>query len=302
MVKATQNIKAPDFKALLKAELAKRCRKNPKFSLRAFAKMLGTDSSSLSKILSGKRGLSRANFESFSEILGLMPEEKEKFLLQELDGILNDSKGSEFIALQCSSEDQIIASSDWLHVAMLEATKLGLTGGLKVNSTLAKRFNVSVHEVDDAISRLVRLGMLESDGQGFFKEAKAYSTLNLGVTSAPLRRRQTAFIEKSLSALEECPADLRDHSGLTLAFSLCDLAAVKEFIRRFRRDFNAKFSQNNEADLIYQLNIQFFPLENLSLQKSVKEKSGPQKSSTGFIQRNKTIHHKDHRRNVPRSH
>ncbi len=40
-----------DFRIFLQEELVLRCKKNPKFSMRAFARMLGVENSALSKII-----------------------------------------------------------------------------------------------------------------------------------------------------------------------------------------------------------------------------------------------------------
>ena len=45
----------PTFRLLLANELARRCLRNPRYSLRAFARALGTDHASLSQIIRGRR-------------------------------------------------------------------------------------------------------------------------------------------------------------------------------------------------------------------------------------------------------
>lgn len=47
-----------DYRAVLKAELSRRKVKNPRYSLRAFARDLDLDSSGIHRVLLGKTGLS----------------------------------------------------------------------------------------------------------------------------------------------------------------------------------------------------------------------------------------------------
>src|SRR5438105_2196819 len=68
-----------DFRLYLQSELVRRCKSNPKYSLRAFAKFLGTDSSRLSKILKDVRPVGGKLIEQFGSRLGLNPIDIESF-------------------------------------------------------------------------------------------------------------------------------------------------------------------------------------------------------------------------------
>lgn len=74
-----QNQGVPDYRIILRSELAERCKHNPNYSLRAFARDLGIAPSRVSEILSGKQGLSRKAALSIAERLGLSTEEAEAF-------------------------------------------------------------------------------------------------------------------------------------------------------------------------------------------------------------------------------
>src|SRR5262245_40700147 len=70
---------------LLQQELARRCAKNPGYSLRAFSRALGLSPTVLSLVLSGKRPLSKKAVAKVVEVLGLGPEEKAE-LIQNREG------------------------------------------------------------------------------------------------------------------------------------------------------------------------------------------------------------------------
>ncbi len=73
-----------DFVQVLKTELVRRSQKNPRYSLRSFAKFLEIDSSALSKILNRKRPLGQRSIRRFAERIGLAQEEVATFLPSDL--------------------------------------------------------------------------------------------------------------------------------------------------------------------------------------------------------------------------
>ncbi len=68
------------FAAVLRAELTRRCARNPSYSLRAFARALDTDHATLSQILRGRRALTRDTIVQLGERLGLEPARIEAFV------------------------------------------------------------------------------------------------------------------------------------------------------------------------------------------------------------------------------
>ena len=64
-----------DLRALLGAELRRRRERNPRYSLRAFARTLGTHHSTLSRILDGRRRLTPRAVRRLGPRLGLAPPE-----------------------------------------------------------------------------------------------------------------------------------------------------------------------------------------------------------------------------------
>ena len=66
-------LQTTDFRVHLQNEFIDRCKKNPRYSLRAFARSLEIDSSSLSRLLNGKRMVSKTMHLVLGEKLGLAP-------------------------------------------------------------------------------------------------------------------------------------------------------------------------------------------------------------------------------------
>ncbi|MFK8139379.1 MAG: hypothetical protein AB8E15_13550 [Bdellovibrionales bacterium] len=69
------------YRTVLNRELTRRVSKNPRYSLGAYSRLLGCDTSYLSKLNSGKIILSLRLASNFSESLGLSENEKRDFIL-----------------------------------------------------------------------------------------------------------------------------------------------------------------------------------------------------------------------------
>jgi uncharacterized protein (TIGR02147 family) len=249
------------FRVLLLEELEKRCKRNPKYSLRTFARFLGTDSSSLSKILNAKREFSRRNIEKFAQKLGLSPQEIRAYIVEtSVNGMQSTIKrqGASASDHRTLTEDQFRVLSDWLHVAILEVTKMKSFSSKSL--WMSKSLGVSPSEVSIAVERLLRVGMLERNEKNSLAEAKNYTTIGNVPTDASLRKLQQSFLEKASTALDHCDVSRRDHSGVTLAFNSENIQEAKKSIQEFRRWFNKTYSLEANADSVYQLGIQFFPL------------------------------------------
>ncbi len=70
-LKAPKNLE--QFRLSLQSELVRRMRVNPKYSLRAFARFLEIDPSSLSQYLRGRRKFTEKQVETLALKLGLSP-------------------------------------------------------------------------------------------------------------------------------------------------------------------------------------------------------------------------------------
>ena len=76
------------FREFLQRELARRCADNPQYSLRAFARSLRTDHSTLSQILRAKRRLTAETIRALASELQVSAADIEAFVAREaqLDG------------------------------------------------------------------------------------------------------------------------------------------------------------------------------------------------------------------------
>lgn len=246
--KATLN-----FKDFLKRELSRRCEQNPAYSLRAFAKQLGISHTSLSQILAGKRPLSSKAQKQMALALNVSIEQFVKFKIP-----TNIKFEERFEPLDI---DKFEFLSDWYHDAILELTRLRCFK--PEPKWIARVLDVNVNQINLAIERLTKLGLLKIERTGEWKDLSVNNTNNhVGeFTNSALKRYQKDILNKSAQALETLPRDQRDHTSLMLNFSRAEIKKAKELIKKFRTEFSAA-AQNCEqvADDVYTLQISFFPI------------------------------------------
>jgi len=145
-----------DFRRQLQHELARRCAKNPKYSLRAFAKNLGVNHSTLSQLMRGRRPLTRQAVERLGARMKLSTGEIARFASSLARPVQPDGTIREASLL---AHDTACAIAQWQHHAILELLKLP---EFRPDSRwIARVLDLSVDEVNLSLQRLLRLGMLE---------------------------------------------------------------------------------------------------------------------------------------------
>lgn len=239
------------FEQFLRAELVRRCRKNPKYSLRAFALSLGVGSSYLSKLLNGKRPVTTRVIQKFKTPLALAPDQVEAFNANLADG------GFRSFSVEPLDLDRFKLIADWYHFAILE---LVTVNGFAVSAgAISQALGISPHEAGDALERLTRLGFIAPEGSTSHTPPNL-STLGPDFTISAAKRQQAQFLGKAIEALENVPFGFRDQSGMTLAIPVSRLKEANERIRKFRREFTAAMQRPGARDAVYQLSVSFYPL------------------------------------------
>ncbi len=229
------------LKIELETELKKRREKNPNYSLRRFAQVVGVNSGTLSQILTGKRSLSLEIQNKIWAKLGKPP-------------VQQFSSKEKTEPLQ-SDIFQMIA--DWSHFAVLELFEL--RDYQPDTKWMGRKLGLSPFEISLALERLVRIGLLEPKDSFYKVTKKNLSTLGLESTNSALRSLQKQILLKSIEALECMPIEVRDQSTLTIALPKKALPELKKRITQFRRDMNSWISEMKNKDEVYQLTISLFP-------------------------------------------
>lgn len=237
----------------MKRTFAERCRKNPSYSLRAFSRSLGMDSSTVSAILKGKRPLTIKTAQKIVEGLNITnPMEAQAlimgtFVKEEKEALPSYSE----LAMQSAK-----AISSWEHFAILALLEIPDFKGME--RSISERLNIPFGIVSECLVRLEKLDLVKNENGAWKLTGKNMATPSQ-IPSAALREGHRQYISKALESLESDAVDVRDISGITMAVSRSRLSEAKAMIQDFRRRLSA-YLEEGKKDAVYRLNIQLFPL------------------------------------------
>lgn len=253
-------METPYYLQKLTDEFCKRQKLNSAYSLRAFARDLSLDSSELSSVLRGKRKLPIKKADAVCRKLRLSPLEKSEFV-----NSLRFGSGSlkAIAAIPTSHYKELLNDethfriiSEWEYFCLLSLVK-----NKKFKSDpewIASRLDVSLLRVKNILDHLLTAGLIEiKNGKYVLIEEDVKTTED--ISSAALRRSHHEALEMGAKKLDEIPLHLRDFSSATIPIKKADLPKAKELIREFRHKLDA-FLSSDEADEVYQIAIQFYPL------------------------------------------
>ncbi len=237
----------------------KKSQVNPRYSLRAFAKFLKINSSTLAQILSGKRIVSQKYKEKIYQTLGEKPFYEDT----------HKTDKNEHYQIQ---QDIFEIISDLLHYKIMELTFV--KGFQSETRWIAKMLKSDATLTQAAIDRLLRVQLLEKNLDGTLRKTHQKITNDGKLkTSLAHKQLQKQIIEEALGALENYQAEEKDITSMTMCIDIEKLPQARELIKKFRRDLCAYLTSENPSR-IYNLAIQLFPTSEttqLSIVESTKE-------------------------------
>ena len=247
-----------DFRLYLQKELLRRCRKNPAYSVRAFARDARISPSALSSMLRGGRPITNKSRTRVGVALGLKLDEIEKFKAH-VHGNAKAGTALPQHRYRRIAADTFALISEWQHYAILELMK---TKHFSADARwIATRLGLSVHEINMAIERLLRLGLVKKTACGLEDQTEGFSSdLRPGLTTAAQQRFLQAALAKAIESIRLVPVEKRDNTSMILAVNAADLPAAREKIKKFRRTLTRSLERNSELDEVYQLSISLVPL------------------------------------------
>lgn len=256
-----------NYRTQLRETLEERCQKNPRYSLRAFARDLNISAPRLSRILNRRHGLSVDAARTIAARLDLSRPEQELFcaLVESEHGRASISRAtakkraSELAAtFKSMSIDSFRFISDWYHLAILELT---LVEGFKSQPAwIAQQIGITQGEASAAVERLLRMNLLEND-QGTLRATGDHFINPLGTPSDAVRKFHAQILSRAQQALEFQTVEEREFSNLIVALDDESLPRVRELIREFTYRINKEVSNCKPKTRIYNLSIQFFGLQ-----------------------------------------
>jgi uncharacterized protein (TIGR02147 family) len=262
-----------DYRAFLRAyyEAAKRTRRS--FSFRSFAKLAGLRSPNFLKlVMEGARNLGADSVPRFSAALELEADEAEFFAdlvaFNQAASLADKNRAFEriaasrrFRAARRIDGELFAYLSHWYNPAIRElAARADFSEDPRwIAARLQPR--ISPAEAAEAMKLLLSLGLLVRDPKsGRVLRGEPTLTTEHEVRSLGAAAFHRQMIERAAESLESVPAAQRDLAALTVCVSPETAARVKERIHQFREALTEFCDSDTAGAVVYQLNVQWFPL------------------------------------------
>jgi len=242
----------------------RRQRRNPLYSLRAFAKDLKISPSSLSKILKGSRNIPKKSIDFITSKLDLSDQEKRLFTLSGLG-----SKKSVKLFTSAFNGDNVDkidgelyykVISEWEHFALISLIELDSFQSDK--NWISKKLCIKARRLQEVLKNLVEVKMISIEKTGKIKKNVELLDTSNDITSSALKKSHFESLKLAEHKLDDIDIHFRDYSSLTVKTDLAQLPEVKKLIREFQDKLEILLPGTENTE-VYQCNIQLFPLTNL---------------------------------------
>ncbi len=217
-----------NYRSFLRDLLIEKQKKNQKFSLRSFARLIAIQPSYLSMILAGKRDLSEELAHQIAEKLLLEDQATKKFItllrlekassakhreqilseLQIIDPEINTNRDL--------SIDDFRMISEWYHLPLQILVQLEDQPWSE--EWAAKNLGITTHQVIQALERMVALEIMEWKKGSRPKILGGRVSVSSPFKNDALRKYNTQMFEKNIEALTEQNPDERFTGNMNLAF------------------------------------------------------------------------------------
>jgi uncharacterized protein (TIGR02147 family) len=122
------------------------------------------------------------------------------------------------------------------------------------------RPKIKSKEARDALEILQKNGLVRQDEDGHFKPIDALLTTGDAWESEMIKNLQIELVEMGKKALVSVPKQERDVSNLTFCASEKTMRRIADEIAALRQRILAMSENDHEADIVYQCNLQLFPI------------------------------------------
>lgn len=119
---------------------------------------------------------------------------------------------------------------------------------------------IKVRRVKEALTVLFDLGLLERDADGRVRRGDPSLTTGHEVAALGARAYHRQMLERATESMELVDRQQRDISALTVCIEAATVDDLKERIHRFREALLTRCDGDEDPDVVYQVNIQLFPL------------------------------------------
>lgn len=242
------------------------------FTWRDFAKEAGYSSSAYLKLVcDGKTKLSAEGAEKTARAMKLSEFETRYFQLMVAYGNakkFEEKKKAfeEMIALANAQKTSILGGDFYTYFASWKNPVIRELAPVMPHvkpSEIAEQClpDISAAEVTETLNFLTKRGLLVKDKDGAYHQTdKSVSTGPMDVVPEAIRSMHRQMGDFAMKALDELPVSERSFSGLTMGLTQDNYEEIVAEISDFRRRIAAIAAGTGDTEIVYRLNLQFFPL------------------------------------------
>lgn len=240
------------------------------FSYRYMGQKVGLDAGFLVRVIQGKAHLSPKSIPAFTNLCGFTDKQAQYFnalvrygkatSASDIKHYLEDLLFIRGVSAEVLETSQYAFYQQWYHSAIHAMLTFREFSGDYAWLARSLTPRISVKEAKSSIALLAKIGLIAKDQSGAYRATKATVSTGEKWKTAAVREFQRSTIrlaDESLDRHEKC---IRDISTVTISVSRHELPAIKEAIRECRQTILRISSSGKQADSVYQVNFQVFPL------------------------------------------
>lgn len=246
---------------------------SPAFSHRYVVAKAGFKSpNSLKNVINGDRNLSLNGAERFATAFGMKEKERVYFMLlvkfntakssAEKERYLSELKKIRETKPAVSlNNEQLDIMSAWWNLAIREMTGLPDYKNSSLWISRVMTPSVSHKQAAESLTLLKRLGFIDKK-EGRWKPVEKVMQSNPELRHVYASRFHKDMINLGMESIDRFSHEYREISSTTMRINGKDIPAFKKMLQNFRLQMLDFAANSQDADQVFQLNFQFFPLVN----------------------------------------
>lgn len=242
------------------------------FSFRYFSQRAGFASPNFLKlVIEGKRNLSDDSIPRFTSALKLSGSESEFFThLVHFNQAKTPSQRTEsaqlmlrtkgFLKVHPLQQAEFAYYANWYYIPIREL--VGFPDFQEDSQWIANRLRpkVSFEQAQQALHDLEALGLLKRNAAGRLSQTQRTVTTSNEVSSSAVARYHKDMMNLAMDSIDHVPRTQREISAACVPISKVTAAKIKAMIQDFRQQILALANEDNSPEVIYQINMQLFPM------------------------------------------
>ncbi len=261
-----------DYRAYLSDYYAFQKKRKRNFNHRYFADKAGISSSSfLSRVIDGKRNLTRPMIEKFASALELSSKEKEFFrhLVLFNQAKTAEEKTEHYAAMRGLSgavhekflqADQYDYFKCWYAPVVREL--ICIHDFQNDFQTIAASVvpSITARQARETVDLLTRLGLIRRLENGRYEQTERSVSADPRITTLSAREYIDAMIEHARASLRTMTRDVRHVSTMTLGVNKAQYDILIQELDAFKERVKRIVADGSPADRVYELNFAVFPV------------------------------------------